>query len=710
MPMSSDQARINIEGALEIVKKSKNPLTPIYEAMTNSLESIAQIEKPQKDSEIVLRLFFEPTTDQRKRLLSSVEIEDSGTGFTKSNLDRFKEFFDKSKGFDNRGSGRLQFLHRFSTVEVESVSRESQIPKGLSFTCDKTNFISNEKQWNETNKSSSPKTIVTLKNPILNKKENLFYNNLDIETLTNEIRNHFLLRFYLDSKKTKFGPPKIRIQFIEDTQEERIISSENIQFPESEGQIQVPYIRVKTLDSGKIEWIRTSDFEVLHWAKFKTSEQMLSKNSIYLCSKNIPVQALNLLPIKKGEHIDGYRYQTVFYGDILDKAENVSDAVDAFKFPHKKDVTFDAANDLFFEDDQPFILMDEITNSISNELPIIHKELQKLKASQDEAIANISALNGISPEIALKSNISLTDDDETITKKLYVRQAEHLAQQGNEVKIIYESLRDLNPIETGYSESLQDKIERLNALVDKQNKEELSRYVIRREMVSKILGKILNNELSYQKSPAPKGKRKSPEGLIHDLIFKRKTNSNIHNDLWILNEEYLHFEGCSDLPLTEIVVNGIPLLREVTAEQIEKFGVKLDRRPDIFLFPQEGQCVLIELKAPNVDLSEHTTQLLRYCNLISNLATNPINRFFCYLIGEKFNEWDLNEYHPTVSGDFIKNDIPIKKYGDHSQVSGSAQVEIIKLSSLVERAHKRNQSFAEKLGLPELLKTASLEL
>ena len=42
--MSNKKAFINLSGAMDLIKMSNNPLTPIYEAMTNSLEVLAQIK------------------------------------------------------------------------------------------------------------------------------------------------------------------------------------------------------------------------------------------------------------------------------------------------------------------------------------------------------------------------------------------------------------------------------------------------------------------------------------------------------------------------------------------------------------------------------------------------------------------------------------------------------------------------------------------
>lgn len=224
-------------------------------------------------------------------------------------------------------------------------------------------------------------------------------------------------------------------------------------------------------------------------------------------------------------------------------------------------------------------------------------------------------------------------------------------------------------------------------------------------MVAEVLRKILAQELTYQTDATP-GVKKDREGLIHDLIFKRKSGASGQlNDLWVLNEEYVHFAGCSDLPINQIVDGkGAPLLRSITDEEIAALGVKPALRPDIFLYPEEGKCVLVELKAPDVNLADHLNQMTKYCNLIANYSVRKTEKFYCYLIGETFNPLtDLDgEYQETVSGDWIRSNIRIVSFLDRSTIA-DAQIEISKLSAIYGRAHRRNKSFADKLGLRELV-------
>ncbi|MCK4945074.1 MAG: hypothetical protein KAS59_02305 [Alphaproteobacteria bacterium] len=705
--MSAKTARMNLSGAMDFIKKSKYPLTPLYEAITNSLEAISQRDFSSGEEPLItVRLYFTGLINEIKEL-QKIEIIDNGEGFTLESYKRFGEFFDKSKGYNNNGTGRLQFLHRFDKIEVESKYNIEGITHQRSFTCDTAHFIQNEKDG-ACDTTEEFLTKITLSGGVFEGEEKTFFDELSIEKIIKDINRQFLLRFYLDAQKEDLSMPKITVIFIKDEEEldSQSLTPESIPEPQSIGKIKVPYLKIVDSKADKVAWKSVEDKdEVIKWAHFKMPEGDLEKNDVYLCSKDMPVQALTFKQIKKKESIDGFKYLTAFYGEVLDNPKNVSDTVDCFKFPDKKE-TETSVSDLFFDEDEEFLFFDSIKEQVNRVIPSIYKDIFDLRSKQEKDIERIAKAHGIPIEVALKARINLTDDEQLITKKIYIEQSNILAEKGFKAKILHESLNELNPISDNYQKELEKKVIELSALIEDQNKEELSRYIIRREMVADILKKILTEELKYQRQPAIKGKKKEKEGLVHDLIFKRKSSdTSILNDLWILNEEFLHFYGCSDIQLSQIKNDkGENLLIDLTKEQIEKYGIKPERRPDIFLFAEEGKCVLVELKAPRVDLSDHLNQMGKYCRLIANYCDKKFDRFYCYLIGEDIDLIDIpDDYDETVNGDWLKPDESIKSNDNNRNKIAIMQTEIIKMSSLYSRAHRRNKSFAEKLGLPDLL-------
>lgn len=714
--MAKSKPLMNLNGAMDLIKMSKNPLTPIYEAITNSLEALAQKGANDSHHEIEVTLYFGGLLDNFKEL-QQVDIVDNGAGFTEENWSRFKEFFDKSKGYDNRGTGRLQYFHRFEQVKVDSVFESKGKHYRRVFSCNKNNFIDDDNFETPAfvDLAQHPyKTQVSLCNYLAEGIEKEFFSELNVAQFSGFIKSHFLLRFYLDDKKDHLQAPNVNITFIKggDIVGQQSISPENMPSPQQEGEISVPYMKISNpeLKSDGLETIAKR--EVIKWAHFVVPDSELHKNGIYLCSKDIPVEQLNFDQLRKTEQLEGNRYLTAFYGEVFDNPRNVSDSVDCFKFPEKKNIE-KISNDMFFDQNQEFLFIDTIQEEINKVLPNIYKDVIDVQKKLQADLESIAKAHGISSEAIIKTKINLNDDERTITKKLYSAQSSILAEKGFKAKKLFESLKELNPIDDNYQDSLQKKSAELSTLVDEQNKEELSRYVIRREMVTEVLNKIINEELDYQQAPRAKGENKDREGLVHDLIFKRKsTTTKSLNDLWILSEEFLHFEGCSDQPINQIKTpDGNNLFKNVPEEIINSLKLKPARRPDIFLFAAEEKCLIVEFKDPKEDLSDHLQQMIKYCNLIANYGSIKITKFYCYLMGENINPiTDLDgDYKETPYGDWIRQNISIPSLDANRNTIANAQIEIVKLSSIYARAHRRNLSFSEKLGLPNLLSEKAIE-
>ena len=126
------------------------------------------------------------------------------------------------------------------------------------------------------------------------------------------------------------------------------------------------------------------------------------------------------------------------------------------------------------------------------------------------------------------------------------------------------------------------------------------------------------------------------------------------------------------------------------------------RRPDILLYPTEGKCIIIEFKAPDVDVSEHLDQINKYAMVINNLSNDnfKIHSFYGYIVGENI-EYDFIEernssFKQSPNLKFIfrpSYDIP----GKFGREKGDLYTEIIKYSDILKRAQLRNRILMEKL-------------
>jgi hypothetical protein len=708
--MSKTTAKITLKGLMDdLIPRSKYPLAPLYEAITNSLEAISQKSKnegiPQEET-IEVKLYFTGLI-QEVNELDKIEVSDNGTGFNDENLGRFETLLDKSKGYNNRGSGRIQYLHRAEKIEVNSFYKKDGKFYKRHFVCDSTNYITSLTNEIAPDNSTSG-TILTMTGFNYTSDEKSYFDTLEIKTLKNEIKNKFLLRLYLDKEKGNASVPKIKITFIKlgkKISSEEIIS-DDIPAPLQSGNFSVPYVRLNDPKSDDIEWsIIPEKAETFQWAHFKLPQNELEQNGVFLCSKNVPVEGVPLKQIKKGENVDGYRFLTAVYGDVLDHEAYVSHSVDSFKFPHQKETEKQAKEDLFFAPESEFLFYENIEKEIESVINSVYGEVSDLKKRQEKNVIAIAKAHGISEETALSASFNLTDTEQQITDKIYAKQAQSLSKDNQKIKKLYESLNDLNPTDENYQEDLEKRSAELLELIPQSNKEELGRYIIRREMITKVLKLILENALTSQIDTGKEKKRKDKEGLIHDLIFKRKNKTTgALNDLWILNEEYVHFEGCSEIAINQIEIPNVgKLLQDIPAAILAEYNLKPARRPDIFLYPDEGKCILIELKEPETNLADHLGQLTKYANLIANFSTFKIERFYCYLIGENLSQIDVpGDFEKTVNDDWVRGTpLPIRsiKKGKEEQLIAKAYIEIIKLSSIHSRAHRRNKSFADKLGI-----------
>ncbi len=143
---------------------------------------------------------------------------------------------------------------------------------------------------------------------------------------------HILLRLYLYKKEDKF--PEIKISYFdkESLIESESITPDNIPGPFRDGKIEVHYEYIKDIRADTIEWSLSKERKaLLNLVLFKLRDTDLQFNEVWLCSKNIPIQRHNLFLVKRTDSIDGFRYMTVVYGDILDDADNVSDASESVR-------------------------------------------------------------------------------------------------------------------------------------------------------------------------------------------------------------------------------------------------------------------------------------------------------------------------------------------------------------------------------------------
>jgi hypothetical protein len=730
------EQKIGLEDSCKLIGKSKDIFAPLKEAIINSFDAINQrlIVTEIFNPSILVSLHFKISKNllnEEIKALDCIKVEDNGIGFTTDNLIRFKKFGESSKNMNNRGTGKIQIFCRFNKISIDSLFFEAGKWNRLNANWKTTGEY--EGELIGTASQSDNKTIVTMSDfSSDNKEQDFFIKYIDnFDELKRDVLKRFLLLLWLGSTNNALTLT-INIFVNNSLQNEFTFNNKNIPIPDIKEKISIDTEQVSIVydkenqDKVKIEWVSVEPKRELSISRFKIANENMNENGIFLFSKNIAVESFNFPSVRKNTNYKGFKYLTCISGDLLDDPIYVNQAVDGFKFPLKKKIEADFRDGqtYLFSQENQFIFWDEIKSKISQGLTKVYSDVEDLKGEREKDIVALARQYGISIEDAEVSDVQLNDTEEEATEKLFRTQAKRLAKQSIEIQKTYNEIKKLgvqklNPTSDQYRTKFSELSSKLLEQIPQQNKDELARYIIRRDMVVYLLKLAWNNDLAIQKEWAEKKargediKRTDKEGIIHDLVFKRRMKG-VPNDLWVLNEEFVHFDGCSDLELNKLEINGEKLLRSGTDIEIALKSVGLENssalgwRPDIFLYPEEGKCILIEFKAPGEELSKYLDQIQKYAKIIANYSIKKFTQFFGFLIGEQITQIAIaDRYKKVPFGNYwVYPSEPINDIATGLQIADIYQ-EIIPLSEISRRAEIRNKSFAEKLGITsdDIIKT-----
>lgn len=693
-----------------IKKKADSQLQFLYEAFMNSWEAI--VEKYTSNhinkGEISIKLFLKGNLlSDRNNVydFEKFEIEDNGIGLNEKNYSRLLTLRDDSKKMSNKGTGRIQYIHFFDVTKIKSTYKSKDTSyKEIEVTLSKKEAFLKKNAIIRLDKEvdsvlSDSGCRVTFINP-LDKKDLSYFSSLSAEAIKTDIIKHFLSLFC----ENRAMLPQINVIVYHDEEEFKKLQvlEGDISKPDKEESLEIAYSKLD--ERNKI--VKSEKTETFQLKAFKLSSSELKNNGIYLVSKGSTGKTIDIDTLKKDDEINGNRYMFLLSGQYLDDRDQ--DDRGNIRLIESKEFRSQNEGNLFAEEE---ILFESVKEEANERINSLYNELESKNQEKNKNIDELREmflLNSKTVE-SIRKKIRNTDSDEKILKVIYEADSEIEAEKDNQIKEQLEALKKITPDKTeNYQKELQKMVDEFVKLIPLQNRTTLSRYVARRKLVLDLFGQILNKELEEVRSNK---KGRIDEKLLHNLIFQQSSESECpeDSDLWLINEEYIYFKGFSESKLDDVKIGDDYLFkRESDMEEEEKeYKYKNnkdagERRPDVLLFPKEGKCIIIEFKAPDVDVSNHLNQINRYARLINNLSSNKIiiNTYYGYLIGESI---DIDEVQDADS-DFISsanlNYIyrPYKKItGKFGRENGALYTEIIKYSTLLERAQLRNQIFIDKL-------------
>lgn len=133
--------------------------------------------------------FHSNDIDEEKKHLDSIVISDTGVGFNSVSFERFGAILDNSKGYHNRGTGRLQFLHRFSQLSIVSQYVEKNESYIRTFKSSNENFIFDERLAQSNSEESL--TTITLQGFKSQKKDDEYFSSLTLKKFESLIKSQY---------------------------------------------------------------------------------------------------------------------------------------------------------------------------------------------------------------------------------------------------------------------------------------------------------------------------------------------------------------------------------------------------------------------------------------------------------------------------------------------------------------------------------------
>lgn len=197
----------------------------------------------------------------------------------------------------------------------------------------------------------------------------------------------------------------------------------------------------------------------------------------------------------------------------------------------------------------------------------MYPEIQTKKNEAESQLEEIKQLFHYTNETIEAAGININDSEDRIIEKIHEVESRKGALLDISIKKSYDSLKTLDPSKSNYQDILKEKATELVKIIPLRNKNVLTQYIARRGLVLSLFEKILSKQTDVQQANPTKHR----EDLFHNLFMPRHSEDTIDSDLWILNEDFIYFDGISEGVLSKVQVNGENFLKMISQEKRTNF-------------------------------------------------------------------------------------------------------------------------------------------
>jgi hypothetical protein len=698
---------LDIRGSLKNTKINSGKYIVIEELISNSIDSFL-IRRHQYPSGSNLKIAISVdlfTVDLLGGQLDlSITCTDNGCGLGD---DQTNAFLTKDTSYKDdlpiagigmcKGSGRIQFFHHFGQVSVRSVYRSDEgvfvrtLPplngrKKIEF----DDFAVSEGEAAEVG------TAITLANLKSGPRKDIYASEPLEETFAAaNIRRHMLVAFLqrLVSLRADLGDFDIAFQT---RYPDNRVEKASLSAPDLPAVTEVRTILVEEQDSQTGAPLgRHQEFRLSHY-KLDATIYDLPRNAISLCAKSSPVKDITGRYLRtrteQNNPVAGYHHIVLIEGVLLDR--RVNEQRDGFDGIPEELPSHD-------------LLMDETVSyeAIYEKIdPIIEELVVPTGWNRDGVIKDVLDKFGVSSRMLVdtETRVRHGDSARSVAERVVKKYQDRIIADTAKIFDLKEEIVRADP----YSKDFREKINELSwkyaSSLKTFDMANLSQLVVRRAAIVEILALACDKKLDVQTTALD---RRQDETIIHSIFFPMRRDSLevSDHDIWLLSEEYQYFDYiASDKSLSQIKWSDDEklfeedideALNEILNRRAEEHAAK---RPDIAIFSKEGSAIIVEFKAPDVSMDDHTNDLEEYAQLLAAKSRGRLKRFYGYLIGGKINRLRMPGWTKFPTGRGYFRSTPLRD-PENDRVLGELYAETLFFEDLVDRARKRIGVYKDRL-------------
>lgn len=661
-----------LEGVVALIRDFKSkPLTPLFEALVNSIQSIEdRFQGKYDDGEISViikrdtqqEIDFKDGT-RREPTILGFQIIDNGIGFTDENLDSFKLMASKRKAArGGKGIGRFTWLKAFDDVMISSVYEDAKGRKKRR----EIEFSLRQGIKNHNPVDVDAETPVETKVSLNGFKST--YRNLPAayrttEKIAQRILEHCLVSFLAN---------KVPNIVVMDDPNENSYSLTQMFNDDIKPQI--------TTDEIDVENER---FTLTELKLYGTNAQM---HRLVLCADSREVTTCDIgkrlgTTVQFDENGKKFVYAVYVTGAYLDS--HVLPTRDDFSIP---------------DESTPLDTEAPIGRSSIEEAVVAHARqylkpyLDSLQTKRKELVAGYVAEKNPALRAVVKycpqalEEIDPNSSEEKIDEVLYRHKG----------KAEFEIRRNSEKLLKTQLESLKGSEARINELAEKYDdfqKDNLASYVTYRKFVIELFKKKI--------AARPDGSYVD-EKILHDIIFPRRTDSDCigldNHNLWLIDDR-LTFHACamSDKEICEFMKSDSADRPDIVAFADVDPDTRFARTISIIEFKKPNRTNYRDEKPP-----EQVQRMLRQIRESERVLVDHGRRihisqdgtqFLCYAIcdfTQPIRDWAEENDYAKIHGGFA--------YYYYNR-NLNASIYLVNLDQIAIDARKRNFAFFDKLGI-----------